>query len=157
MIVNINYKGLLASGELDKVHFPKKRSPPVQQRVATTIGSCMLVFPSGKFRLMGVKRPLSGLDFLELPLYPASIELQSATVTDNYRSYVSLSRLANRLTSQRCSYEPELFPAARLLQFRPMCVNVFASGTIVILGVKHLHKLSELIANVHSIILSAVN
>lgn len=36
----------------------------------------------------------------------------------------------------KCSYEPELFPALRMTEFNPMCVNVFSSGKIVIMGLK---------------------
>ena len=106
---------------------------------------------------MGVKEPLSCLDFLDMTLFPQSMEIQSATVTDNFGKSISLSTLANRLTSKRCRYAPKIFPAARLLQFNPLCVNVFATGKIVILGVKDLHTLEELLANVHSAILYAIN
>ena len=37
-----------------------------------------------------------------------------------------------------CTYEPELFPALRLTEFNPLCVNVFHMGKIVILGIKTL-------------------
>ena len=36
----------------------------------------------------------------------------------------------------KCCYEPELFPAMRLIEYNPLCVNLFPSGKIVILGIK---------------------
>ena len=101
MIVNINYKGQLASGELEKIQFQKKIKPPVQKVLKTSFGGCMLVFPSGKFRLMGVKKPLTSYD--NLPLLPASMALQSATITGNYGESIHLRALANDLTSSRLS------------------------------------------------------
>ena len=157
MIANINYKGELATGELDKIIFPRRKMAPVQHRIKTFDGSCMLVFPSGKFRLMGVKKPLTPRQFVRLPLLPKSVELQSATIVENLGQSISLITLTNRLTSKRCSFEPELFPAARLLQFNPLCVNVFATGTIVLMGVKDLKTVNKLISNVRTVILDAVN
>ena len=154
MIVNINYKGLLAPGELDKIGFQTKIKPPVQKVIKTSFGACMLVFPSGKFRLMGVKQPLTSYE--NLPLLPATMTLQSCTITANYGDRIHLSNLANDLTSRRCTYEPELFPAARLLDFKPLCVNVFSTGKIVILGVKDLDSHEELLAKVFAVITFAL-
>lgn len=154
MIVNINYKGELAPGELQKMNFQKKVKPPVQQVLKIPFGGSMLVFPSGKFRLMGVKKPLTSYE--NLPLIPAIMTLQSCTITGNYGECIHLSNLANDLTSRRCTYEPELFPAARLLEFNPLCVNVFSTGKIVILGVKEIDNHEELLANVYSVITFAL-
>ena len=154
MIVNINYKGQLAPGELEKMNFQTKIKPPVQKVFKTSFGGCMLVFPSYKFRLMGVKNPLTSYE--NLPLLPATMTLQSCTITGNYGECIHLSNLANDLTSRRCTYEPELFPAARLLEFNPLCVNVFSTGKIVILGVKEIDNHEELLAKVHSVITFAL-
>ena len=157
MIANINYKGQLASGELDQIDFTNIKVPPLQNVIKSSVGSCMVVFPSGKFRLMGVKKPLSGRDYTRLPLFPKSIELQSVTITDTFGDYINQITMANRLTSRRCMFEPELFPAARLLEFNPLCVNVFATGKIVILGLKNVDSFTELLVSVRCVILSAVN
>lgn len=154
MIVNINYKGQLAPGELAKIDFQTKIKPPVQKVLKTSFGGSMLVFPSGKFRLMGVKNPLTSYE--NLPLLPATMTLQSCTITGNYGDRIHLSTLANDLTSRRCTYEPELFPAARLLDFNPLCVNVFSTGKIVILGVKDLDGHEELLTKVFAVITFAL-
>ena len=150
MIVNINYKGQLASSELDKIKCQRKINPPVQKVLKTSFGGCMLVFPSGKFRLMGLKKPIRSYE--NLPLLPASMTLQSATVIGNYGECINLNILATELTSRRCIYEPELFPAARLLDFNPLCVNVFSTEKIVILGVKDLENYNELLVKVFALI-----
>ena len=155
MIVNINYKGQLAPGELEKIDFQKKIKPPVQKVLRTSsFGGCMLIFPSGKFRLMGLKKPITSYE--NLPLLPASVTLQSATITDYYGESINLSMLANELTSARCIYEPELFRAARLLDFNPLYVNVFSTGKIVILGVKDIDNYDELLVKVSAVIAFAL-
>jgi len=158
IVVNINYKGQLAAGERSKIgQFPEKIKPPVQKVLPTSlIGVRMMVFlfPSGKFRLMGVKEPLTSYD--SLPLMPDTMTLQSATIVGNYGESINLRTLAADLTSRRCLYEPELFPAARLLQFNPLCVNVFSTGKIVILGVKDLDKCAELFEEVSAVITFAL-
>ena len=148
MIVNLNYRGQLAADEFAnlKPTFQTKIKPPVQKVFKLSPSGCMLVFSSGKFRLMGLKQPITSYE--NLPLMPASLTLQSATIVGNYGESIRLCELATELTSSRCIYEPELFPAARLLDFNPLCVNVFSTGKIVILGVKDLDKRDELIANV---------
>ena len=35
-------------------------------------------------------------------------------------------------------FEPELFPALRYIKYNPLCVNIFSSGKVVILGLKTL-------------------
>ena len=156
IVVNINYKGQLAAGELNKIEpFSEKIKPPVQKVIQTSLsGARMMVFPSDKFRLMGVKEPLTSYECL--PLMPATMTLQSATIVGNYGESINLRTLAADLTSRWCLYEPELFPAARLLEFNPLCVNVFSTGKIVILGVKELDKCSELFDKVSTVITFAL-
>ena len=47
----------------------------------------------------------------------------------------------------KCCYEPELFPALRVTKYDPLCVNVFPSGKIVILGIKTMNY-SHVVNNV---------
>jgi len=46
MIVNINYKGLLAPGELDKIGFQTKIKPSVQKVIKTSFGACQWEIPT---------------------------------------------------------------------------------------------------------------
>ena len=52
-------------------------------------------------------------------------------------------------------YEPELFPALRYKKYNPLCVNIFASGKIVILGIRSLDyqaTVAEIIDDIRSLI-----
>ena len=152
MITNINYRGQLAPGEIGKIDFPKSMRAPVQHVIRLRFGK-MIVFRSGKFRLMGVKsRKIMLNNLLKLPLLPESIEVQSATATGELGRALDLRLLASNLTSRRCQFEPELFPAARLLDFNPLCVNVFSSGKIIMMGVRDLDSCSTLLTNVIAVI-----
>jgi TATA-box binding protein (TBP) (component of TFIID and TFIIIB) len=149
MIANINYKGVLADGEVDKVTFPSQWSPLSQSVVRCSIGS-MIIFKSGKFRLMGVKEPINSFD--QLPLKVESIQVQSISLIAQYGRPVRLGFLHSRLTSRRCMFEPELFPAARLLDFNPVCVNVFSTGKVVMLGVRDFNSCSILTTRVMNLL-----
>ena len=148
MIRNINYRGTLSSKDLAKISFPWT-SPPHQRIFNVFDGSVkLIVFRSGKCRLMGLKEPLQSTH--ELPYVVHNLEIQSATVVMNFRSEINILRLSHALPLCERIYEPELFPALRLTKYRPMCVNVFASGKIVILGLKDLsnqERLKEDICN----------
>ena len=48
-------------------------------------------------------------------------------------------------------FEPELFPALRYNKYNPLCVNIFSSGKIVILGLKNLNFKSMVNAIVEDI------
>lgn len=93
----------------------------------------ILVFSSGKCRIMGCKIALTSSDIL--PFGVTISRIQSITVTFKLNMMVNLPRLAR---APNCSWEPEIFPALRLLDFNPLCVNVFGSGKVVILGIRNL-------------------
>jgi TATA-box binding protein (TBP) (component of TFIID and TFIIIB) len=95
---------------------------------------------------MGCKKPLdlipSGKSFVasihvNMP-YRIEIDgIQSITVTASLSKMVHLYKLAEKLKEQ-CMFEPELFSALRYLKYNPMCVNIFSSGKVVMLGIKTL-------------------
>ena len=83
---------------------------------------------------MGLKR---ALDF-SLPIRVTNLELQSITAVFDLGQMVNLRKLATQVLPRGSFvYEPELFPALRLTSFNPMCVNVFSTGKIVILGLRN--------------------
>lgn len=131
MLVNINYKGHI-NESVDHLEF--SYSSP-RQCVIKTKRFSLILFPNGKCRLMGCKEPLTNcIEFVEnLIIFVDCI--QSITVTHNLGQYMNLYQLAKRMD---CWFEPEIFPALRVQEFNPLCVNVFASGKIVILGLKTL-------------------
>ena len=66
--------------------------------------------------------------------------MQSATACINVGCNLHLGKLGNFCHYNSISYlfEPELFPALRLTSFDPLCINIFASGKCMILGLRHL-------------------
>ena len=85
---------------------------------------------------MGLKKPIS--EDIQLPLKIDNLEIQSITITHNVGHQINLLKLAQLMPCTDYTYEPELFPALRMTKFNPVCVNVFATGKIVILGLKSL-------------------
>jgi TATA-box binding protein (TBP) (component of TFIID and TFIIIB) len=134
-IVNINYKGRVVCN-LSDLEFPKNMSPPQQLVYCCKAGEKLLVFSSGKCRLMGCRKAITSTHDFPIPIILTDITCM--TLVMNLYVGVNLIQLANKLGSRKCMFEPEIFPALRLTQFNPLCVNVFASGKIVILGLKHL-------------------
>ena len=139
-IVNINYRGRVLE-PLDRFNF--QTHPPIQCIIRDPSGITIVIFPSGKCRLMGVREPIVDLATLSVRLLIDAI--QSVTITYNMGTPFCLRHLA---ATNNVWYEPELFPALRLLDFKPLCVNVFASGSIVITGLQTLQfskKLQQII------------
>ena len=130
MITNINYKGKVSNDIISKMKFPVgKPSQVVDKSGKYTI----IFFRSGNCRIMGCKKPLEKYD---LQYDIENIRMQSLSVVVNLGITINLYKLS-KLT--RCWFEPELFPALRLNKYDPICVNVFASGKVVILGLKNLN------------------
>ena len=135
MIRNINYKGHVSHDDLVKFNFIKVK-PPKQLIIPIDNVGKRLLFPSGKCRLMGLKKPFS--EDMQLPLKINNMEIQSITVTYNVGHRINLLKLAQLMSCSERVYEPELFPALRMTKFNPICVNVFSTGKVVILGLKSL-------------------
>ena len=152
MISNINYRGFI----VDTVdHLPFRQNPPYMYTHncvdSNSHGKCkLLIFPSGKCRIMGCKKPLlllhgeidsSSSNTLDVsPFRVKNVCIMSATVTFTMDRPLNLMKLGQFCYENRHKYmyEPEIFPALRLAQFNPLCVNVFASGKCVILGIRQL-------------------
>ena len=67
-----------------------------------------------------------------------NIQIQSVTVSTDLGFNVNLYILSNKLKHDGM-FEPELFPALRYNKYNPLCVNIFSSGKIIILGLKSLN------------------
>lgn len=140
MLSNINYKGHTKEN-LDSLQFGYKPKQCVLKYSNYTI----IIFPSGKCRIMGCKQPL---ERIELPFKINVDGIQSVTVTHNLNVKINLQKLAAKT---KCLYEPEIFPGLRLIQFNPLCVNVFHTGNIVITGLKTLdfhEKLNMIVSHI---------
>ena len=134
-IVNINYRGKVTC-PLSALDFPTPMQPPhmLVYKCKDQHGAKLIVFRTGKCRLMGCKEPVTKPPKCQVPYILTN--LMSLTLTMNVGHHVNLYKLSTKLGCKRCMYEPEIFPAARLLQFNPACVNVFQSGKVTILGYK---------------------
>ena len=140
MLRNINYKGF--SPDPMNFNFGTRPCQSVLHFPEYTI----IFFPSGKCRIMGCKKPI---DASSLPYNITNVTIQSITVTCDYGQPINLKDLAENAPSM---YEPELFFAARLTDFNPLCVNVFHTGQIVITGLKDL-DFSDFVTHVFDYIL----
>lgn len=110
------------------------------------INNCtMLLFANGKSRIMG--KPTSINDFIENNSFLISnLKLVTMTVTYTLPYKVNLHKI-----SKPFSYEFELFNAAYIKL--PEHVNIFASGKIVILGVKSELRARNIITIIESLLL----
>jgi TATA-box binding protein (TBP) (component of TFIID and TFIIIB) len=143
---NANYRGAMKHAvELPKLHIQITNSVlhrKPHQLVVKDLKGTIIFFQSGKFRVMRCIDELEATFLLykytnlinedEFP----SITLQSYTSSCNIGFAVNLIKLANSSASLDYIYEPELFPALRICIFKPLCVNVFATGNIIICGLR---------------------
>jgi TATA-box binding protein (TBP) (component of TFIID and TFIIIB) len=99
----------------------------------------MLIFSSGKFRIMGGK-----IDEIEANVNIFNIAnlcsrnipqviLQTMTSTFTFPHQVNLALFADNIKSYSSLKQ---FPAVHVQKFKPMCVNVFASGKAIITGLQ---------------------
>jgi len=141
MIRNINYRGHVSAKDLAQIDFNHLNCrPPPRQKVIPLSRGKLIVFSSGKCRIMGLREPINPNDEQLLPYQINDLQIQSVTGVFNLGSTVNLIRLARNVSSSSSSsswsYEPEIFPAVRLTKFNPICVNVFGSGKVVVMGMK---------------------
>jgi len=139
MITNINYKGQLFS--VDGMKFSSV--PPYQSVIKLKFGK-LLVFPSGKCRIMGIKTPLTNEQIENLSHKVKFLKIQSMSLCFDLECRLNLRNLTFNLPRKSYMYEPELFPAMRLLYFNPLCVNIFSSGKLVILGLTNQNCLRKI-------------
>jgi TATA-box binding protein (TBP) (component of TFIID and TFIIIB) len=118
---------------------------PEQLIIKFRDASTMLMFKSGKFRIMG------GADSLDMHfnIYRVTcmfncvpdVLFQTMTATCQFPHTINL----NSLTTLPSRYNPEIFPALQLLSYKPISVNVFASGKVTICGLKELDFAQQVI------------
>ena len=131
----------------DKVPNSVLHMKPRQLVIKDLLRGSIIIFSSGKFRVMGCIDELDATFFVyeyttkinddELP----TIQLQSYTAKCDIGFAVNLTKLATSSSSLDYIYEPELFPALRICSFKPLCVNVFATGKIMVCGLREPEQL----------------
>ena len=142
MLTNINYRCRVCLETVGMMNFPKCKP---QQYIDKTGKYTIIFFKNGKCRIMGCKKPV---EFENLQYNIKDIQVQSLTIATKVEQSINLNNLAKLLDGD-CIYEPELFPALRYTKYNPLCVNIFSSGKIVVLGIKNLdfHTIVEGIIN----------
>ena len=151
--VNSVYKGTfqesridleLLSKSLNNSKFYKKQ--PQMLVVTNTNGVKMIIFNSGKFRIMGnfiptLRNANNEIKKFKMKSIQTQLSCQTSTVVTRLnKKNINLSRLFSHLQSlYQNKYighcELESFPAIALKIWDPLHVNIFASGKIVITGV----------------------
>ena len=114
----------------------------------------LLLFSNGKFRIMGCIDeleasflPLSYIEkvYTNLSISFPSIILQSYTLKCDLGFHVNLEKMRINVP---CIYEPELFPALRIKQYMPISVNIFATGKVIVCGLKEPNEMYDIQENV---------
>ena len=131
-LVNINYKAIILDNT-DTLIFNEWKP---RQCVIKCPNYTLVIFPTGNCRVMGCKVPINS-EYLTDPFNIKIERIQSITVVGKINESINLHKLSLKLQN-RCMFEPEIFPALRILDYNPYCVNVFSTGKIMIIGIKKL-------------------
>ncbi len=137
-IINVNYQGYYEA-KLDFSNLPS----PQMIVLPLSDGSKLLMFKSGKCRMMGSRTNIVP----SIPDYVTITKIQSITAMFHLGHTLVLSKFAHL-----GMYEPELFPALRLKAFNPMCVNVFGTGKVIVMGIKKFEDMNSLMNKIVSLL-----
>lgn len=153
-LVNTVYRGNMKRKiDLEKLHvdnihiadFHRSRPRQLKLKFGNII---VLLFETGRFRVMGKCDEVEALLILfsifdnptDEKYIPQSLQLQTMTFTGNLGK-INLNQLTKLIP---CTYEYELFAGVRATKYNPMCVNIFASGAVVMTGCKDSEKPNEI-------------
>jgi len=149
-VVNAVFRGdLEMKVDLVEIHKNVPNSVLHTKRPSTVVvkdaESTIMIFPSGKFRIMGMVDELDATFkvyelFAKLNFEFPPITLQTMTVKLKFNP-VNLYSLSALIKSQ---LNLEIFPALMITKYKPVSVNVFASGAVMICGVKDLSIVNEI-------------
>ena len=151
-VCNANFKGQYhKSINLRKLHEhvpnSKLHMTPYQLVIKDLKGT-LIFFSTGRFRIMGCIDeleasflPFAYLQKLEkhpLTKFPA-VTVQSYTLKYNLGFYIHLLKMSDALMIAEVPFacDFELFPAIRLKEFKPVSVNVFNTGKVMICGLRN--------------------
>jgi TATA-box binding protein (TBP) (component of TFIID and TFIIIB) len=124
-------------------------------------GGVVLFFKSGAFRIMGDLDDINANFTLcrllnEFCYRIPDIHLQTMTAVSSNSLNINLNKLSEKIPSHKRIYETELFPALQITLFAPIHVNVFSSGSVVLLGVKDLTVAQAIVDHLKEDILKSV-
>ena len=151
-VINANYRSAHDKPvNLKKFHIllPKisKLHVKPSQLVIKDAKGTVLFFSNGKMRIMGCIDELEAT-FLAYK-YTSMLDdddnfqpvySQSMTVRVVFNSKINLIKFVRESKILPLQYQPELFPAVLLKKFKPISVNVFSSGKIIMCGVRDIQQ-----------------
>src|SRR5258708_29290377 len=158
-VCNANFKGDCDHfSNLDKLKsiipnsklYVKPRQLVVKDPKAT-----LIFFSTGKFRIMGCIDMLEAsslvcaylekaipIPFISFPF----ITLQSYTLRSTIGFRINLIKMASVVP---CVYESELFPALRMKEYKPLSVNLFTTGKVMVCGIRDPNEMYAIMENLH--------
>ena len=162
-VVNVNYR--TSTGkiiDLQNAHSllvnSKLHTKPTQLVVKSEKGT-VLIFRTGRIRIMGCNDELDAM-FLAYtylmtldetcnfpPVYAQSMTVK---VAFNNITGINLIKYSSECTSLPLQYEPELFPAVLLKKYKPISVNVFSTGKIMMCGVRDIQQVHNIMQEIKS-------
>ena len=117
-----------------------QKTQPEQYIVKFDNRSTMLIFKSGKFRVMGNGDPAAAiLNILSVAIQFTDViplvTMKIMTGVYGYDRKIHLGKLADATESL---LDLENFPAVQIKKFKPVHVNVFSTGCVTICGLKNI-------------------
>jgi len=114
----------------------------------------LIFFASGKFRVMGC---IDAVDASFLT-FKHTLKIDNDDfpdiVSQSYTSRAHLGYCVNLIKLSKCDltlYEPELFTAVRMCKYKPVSVNVFDSGSVIMCGLKEPEDMYNIINEIDTL------
>ena len=117
-----------------------QKAQPEQYIVKFDNNSTMLIFKSGKFRVMGNGDPAAAIINIlnvvgQFTQVIPMVNMQTMTGVYGYGQKIQLHKLAEVTEGL---LDLENFPAVQIKKFKPVHVNVFSSGCVTMCGLKNI-------------------
>jgi TATA-box binding protein (TBP) (component of TFIID and TFIIIB) len=152
-VTNTNYRASLESNiDLVKLHLlipNSKLHIKPRQLVVKDDKGVVIFFGNGKLRVMGCNDDLDATflayKYIELiaPYDSPVLHLQSMTVRAIFGHRLNLTQLQKLITPSQL--ELELFPALLIRKYKPISVNVFTTGKIIMCGIKNMNDIDHIL------------
>ena len=85
-----------------------------------------------------------------------TIKLQSMCAKANYGAKLNLYKLSSQFSETARRLELELFPALTITKYKPVSVNVFASGNIILFGIKDIRHIDDILHDLYPLLCNCV-
>src|SRR5271156_5890180 len=160
-VVNVNYRTRTGKIiDLQNAHSllvnSKLHTKPTQLVVKSEQGT-ILIFRTGRIRIMGCNDELDAM-FLAYtylmtlhetcnfpPIYAQSMTVK---VAFNNITCINLIKYSSECTSLPLQYEPELFPVVLLKKYKPISVNIFSMGKIMMCSVRDIQQVHNIMQEI---------